>query len=158
MNIEQASYLATIVGAILIIPQVFIAVYSIVKNNQRERIKSTLDFYEEINQAIKSQKKEIKEKYGEYISREIAISIHEENKNVSEVNRVLNLYERLALGSNLGIYDLKTLNRISGKLLIENYERYKEYIYYRRDINKAANAWIEFERMVLELKKLREKG
>lgn len=158
MNIEQASYLATIIGVILIIPQVFIGVYSIVKNNRRERIKSTLDYYEEVNQAIKSQKNEIKEKYGDQISREMAISIHQENKDVPAINRVLNLYERLALGSNLGIYDLKTLNRISGRLLIKNYERYKEYIYYRREIQKAPNAWIDFENMVIKLRKLRAKS
>lgn len=156
MNIEQASQIATVVGVLLVVPQIFIAVWSVVRNNRRERIKSTLNYYEDINQKIKIQKKAIKEKHGEKISRERAISIHDENEDISAINNVLNLYERLSLGVNMGIYDLKTINRISGKLLIDNYERFQEYILYRRELKKAPNAWKEFETLIEKLRKMRK--
>ncbi len=156
MTLEEASQLATIAGVILVVPQLVIAVYSIVRNNRREKIKSTLDYYEQINQQLKVEKKVIKEKYGEEINRELAIKIHDEKQDVSSINRILNLYERIALGINLGIYDIHALNRASGKLLVNNYMRFKPYIEYRRELMRSPNAWLEFENLYRKLNEIRQ--
>lgn len=152
---DLTSKLATIAAAVLIVPQIAVAVYSIYQTNKRDRMKTTLDYYEKVNQEIKREKREIKEKYGPTLTKEVSHQIHNERIDASKVNKILNSYERLSLGANLGVYDINVLSKISGKLLIENYERFREYIEYRRELKKSHTAWIEFEKLILELKRLR---
>jgi hypothetical protein len=157
MNLETANKWAPVLAAVLVVPQIAVAVWSIYQTNRRDRMKTTLDYYEKVNQDIKREKREIGQKYGHKITREICHQIHEERIDTSKANKILNSYERLALGANLGVYDVRVLNRVSGRLLIENYERFEDYIEYRRELKEAPAAWIEFEKLTLKLRSLRRK-
>jgi hypothetical protein len=157
MSLNDAAQFATIIGVVLVTPQIGIALWSIVVTNRRDRIKSTLDYYEEFNAKIKIPKKELKEKYGEIITREVAEKIDNDKKDAEKLRNILNQYERLSLGVNLNIYDLKTIKRICGRRLIENYNRYKEYMYYRRDVKKIQIMYEEFETLVIQLQQIKLK-
>jgi len=155
LTLENWASVATIGGTVLVVPQIIIGVWSIVRSNRRARVKSTLDYYESVNQAIKLPKKELKDRYGPRLDRDTSQRIHEEGTDVPLVNKVLNAYERFALGTNEGVYDLRIVNRLCGTVLIENYRRFRDYIDYRRELLDHPNAWRAFEQLVRRIRKMR---
>jgi hypothetical protein len=153
---DLASKAGTTVAAILITIQILIAVLSIYLSNKRDRMKSTLDYYEKINQEIKLEKGEVRNKYGTTFTRDTCEEILKDNEYTVKLHKVLNAYERMCLATNIGIFDINVLNKISGTNLIQNFERYSTYIYYRREIKNKIYLWVEFEKLVKELTRKRK--
>ena len=144
-----------IAGPIFSAISIVVGVCFFVLNIKRDRIKQTLDYWEKINQQIKLDKQKLLKNYGEIISQEIVDLILNDNNEQIRINRVINLYERLALGINIGVYDLKTINRMVGQNIINNYAKFHLYIEARRKKLKRPFAWSEFETLVNELIKIR---
>jgi len=155
MLLEQIAHIAIILGVIIIVPQLVFAAFSLANNNWRQKTKSTLDYYDHINQLIKTEKTKIREQYDDEISRDLAILIHEAGVDAPAIDRILDLYERLSLGVNIGIYDLDAIDRASGDLLVDDFRRYQAYIHYCRELEQTPKAWIEFEKLYDELVKQR---
>jgi len=147
MTLQEGANIATIAAAALAIPPIVWGVVIHIVSLRRERVKLTLEFWEKINQEIKNEKRNIRKELGEKITREKAQKILDDETLRIRVNKVLNLYERLATGVNLGIYDIKTINRLTGTNLISNYARFKEYIDLRRTKMNRPKAWKEFEEL-----------
>ena len=155
MDLERLLGYAKIAGPILSTISIAIGVAVFLVNSRRDRAKKTLEFWESINQQLKEEKREIRNDYGDCISGEKAKSILESAEEATKINRVINIYERLALGVNISAYDIKVLNRLVGQNIINNYERFQEYILLRRVSLNRPFAWQEFETLVKRLKKLR---
>lgn len=155
MTLDKLADIAIIAGIVLIVPQMVFAVFSHAYNNWRQKIKSTLDYYDHINQLIKNEKKNIRQDYDDDITREVAILIHEVGVEAPVINRILDLYERLSLGVNLGIYDLQAIDRAGGKVLVDDYRRYPAYMHYSRELMQSPDAWSEFEELYEKMSKLR---
>jgi hypothetical protein len=63
--------------------------------------------------------------------------------------------ERLAVGINTGIYDITVFDRMAGNFTIRTYDRLREIIDSRRKVGCAPYLFSDFEKLVLDLKKLR---
>jgi c-di-AMP phosphodiesterase-like protein len=125
-------------------------------NSKRTRAKNTLYFWEKINQDLKIEKSELEKDYGPLISNEMALLILDDKNEAKWVNRVINVYERLGAGVNIGAYDVGVINRLVGQNIIDNYERFSAYIEARRVALNRPFAWVEFQKLVGELRRIRE--
>lgn len=105
---------------------------------------------------MKDIKRKIFNAYGKKISKEDAETIYKDRDQRVELNRVINMYERLAVGVNLNVYDINTLNRLVGRRLIQNYSRFENYISLRRQ-GREREAWINFEVLRDNLIRMRNK-
>lgn len=157
----QLSYgdVASMVGAVFTTVSVAFGVYVYARNARRNRVQRTLDYWETVNQKLKSVKSQLLDAYGERISARDAELIRHDEAERRKANKVLNHYERLALGVNLNIYDIETVNRIAGNLLIENHQRFKSYIdvYTQERVlagKRPMQAWCEFTILVGRLKRM----
>ncbi|MFT6898158.1 MAG: hypothetical protein ACJA13_002578 [Paraglaciecola sp.] len=124
-------------------------------NSRKDRIKDTLTywegFYREIKPSVQYFSTHAPSVEGEVVKN---IAAHKTDKN--KLHDILNNFEKLALGVNLGAYDLNSLNRVAGKTILQLYERYEQYIHYRRRDPKTSNSWSEFEMLYTRLKKIRK--
>jgi hypothetical protein len=136
----------------------FFGVAVFIWNTRKERRKATLDYWDEVNQEIKSSKRELKGVLGSSISSEQAQELLTNSEHTVKVNRLLNIYERIALRVELKDFDIKMLNQLTGANFIAAYEGFQPYIELRRESLSRPFAWIEFERVVQKLQKLREKA
>ena len=146
---------AKLTGPVLSGLSIFVGVIYFILNIKRDRVKQTLDYWEKVNQQLKVEKREFLQDYGTAISSEMAELILNDGDEEVSINRVINIYERLALGINTGAYDLKTLNRLTGQNIINNFNRYEQYIVARREKLGRSFAWKEFEILANKLKKMR---
>ena len=139
-------------------------------NVKRDMERQTLDYWERINQALKQEKRELKNYLDvdlrddtqmaceNKIEHKMALEILDNEKLRVQTNRIINRYERLALGVNIGAYDLRVLDRLVGQNIIDNYCRFEAYIEARREKLNRPYAWKEFEKLTNKLKTLREKN
>jgi hypothetical protein len=152
------SDILSVIGAAMTAFSVVFGVFVYTRSSHHEKVRKTLDYWESINQELKIEKKKLLDKYGSKLSRETAEEILESSDDMIKLNKVLNIYERLSIGVNMGIYDIKALNRIVGRNLISNYSRYEEYIELRRDRFDRPDAWKDFEVMVGRINALSAKS
>ncbi|MCM0079999.1 DUF4760 domain-containing protein [Geomonas sp. Red32] len=153
---DMTSKAGTTIAAILIAIQIFVAVWSIYQTNKRDRMKSTLEYYEKVNQEIKTAKGDVRKKYGSTLTRDTCAQILKDSEYTVKLHKILNAYERMCLAANIGIFDIDVLNKISGANLIQNYDRYSAYILYRREIKDKEFIWVEFEKLIRELRRKRK--
>lgn len=156
MTIQELGDVAKIVGPALSGLSIFCGVIYFVLNLRRDRAKQTLDYWEKVNQQLKIEKRELLKDYGSKIDSEMAALILEDDEEAKRLNKVINVYERLSLGVNIGAYDLKTLNRLVGQNIIDNYLRFEAYIEARREKKNRPFAWQEFQILVKKLKEIRK--
>ena len=102
---DIASKAGTTVAAILITIQIFVAVWSFYQSNKRDRMKSTLEYYEKVNQEIKLEKGEVRKKYGTTFTLDTCEEILKDNEYTVKLHKILNTYERMCLATNIGIFD-----------------------------------------------------
>ncbi len=156
MATQEICDIARIAGPALSGLSIMFGVIYFSLNLKRDRAKQTLDYWEKVNQELKIEKRELLRDYGKKIDHEMAQLILEDGEEAKRLNKVINIYERLSLGVNIGAYDLKTLNKLVGQNIIDNYSRFEEYIKARREKLKRPFAWKEFEDLVFKLKAIRK--
>lgn len=146
MTLADYSSLATIGASLLVVIQLAVGVFVYLRQIKRERVIATLDYFEGANKELKEAKRELRKKIGSEITPDAIKGLESNPDGRLLLHQVLNAYERLAAGLNLGVYDLPTIARINGKVLVSNYERFRPYIEHRRKTSNP-NAWIEFSRL-----------
>lgn len=85
----------------------------------------------------------------------------DDENNISSWNKAtlaLSKIEHFAVGVNSGIYDTKTLNRMAGGFIINEYSSWYPIIITKRKQSPEVKHYDEFEKMVENLKRLRVKG
>jgi len=153
---------ATLATTVLIFFQVMVAVISIIVFQKRERKLATLNYYESIESELKEIKRELKNKYGSPIRVEQAKIIEKSDEDRPKARRVCNYFDRMCLGIEKKVYDFEIANALLGLIIINNYDRYKAYIEYRRKLSDkptpASEAWQYWEKIALKIKKKRKKA
>ncbi len=156
MTIQELGDIAKIIGPVLSGLSILFGVIYFVMNQKRDRAKQTLDYWEKVNKELKVEKRELLKDYGNKIEPEMARLILEDGEEAKRLNKVINVYERLSLGVNIDAYDLKTLNKLVGQNIIDNYSRFEAYIKARREKLNRPFAWQEFEELVAKLRAIRK--
>lgn len=75
-----------------------------------------------------------------------------------KINSALPCIEHFAVGINTKIYDIGTLNRMAGNLLISTWNNCSSLVHYKRTGHANENNYSEFQTMVDSLKNIRRKG
>jgi len=152
MTLSEYSEISTIVGGTIVIIQLAAGLFVYLRQTSRDRIISTLEYYEAAHSNIKLIKSEMsKERL------RLSTSTANRDPSVSSkkldnlATKLLNAYERFATGVNLGIYDLRTVNRLCGKVVINTFNRHESMI----NTKDGTQRWTEFSKLCTRLRKLR---
>ncbi len=70
----------------------------------------------------------------------------------------LNDLEFICTGINIGIYDIYTLERVAGDVIIRIYYQFSPYIYERRKQRNTSIVYAELENVVKEIKKIQKRS
>lgn len=152
-TLEALSYTAVVVG-------LWIGVLHHRAGVRQTRIRSTMEHWEKINQALRKDKEYIKNKYHTVLTHTDAVTIFK-TKRVSPsspepdiviLNRVINTFEQFALGVRMGAYDFTTVRYLCRSILVTNYDRYQKYLEYYSQ-QKARPVWEEFTALVEKLRR-----
>ncbi|MEM9671636.1 MAG: DUF4760 domain-containing protein [Cyclobacteriaceae bacterium] len=157
MILEDLIDYAKIIGPLLTGASILLSAIYFIANIKRDRTKQTLDYWEKINQELKTEKRKLQRDYGDKIDTDLARLILEDKEERIRLNRVINIYERLAVGINLKVYDIRVLNRVVGQNIINNYNRYENYILERREKLDRPFAWKDFQTLSMKLQRLRKR-
>ncbi|MBE6619205.1 MAG: DUF4760 domain-containing protein [Ruminococcaceae bacterium] len=68
----------------------------------------------------------------------------------NNIEKYLKKMEFFCVGINSGIYDIKIVKKMSGRLLLEHYEKMKIYIQKK----KHESSWCEYEKVMKKLQKM----
>jgi len=131
--------------------------YVYFSNSRKERIRCTLSYWENFYTDVKKRILDFNADYSDF-NEAIYEKIASHNTDKNKLHDILNSFEKLALGVNLGAYDLVALNRAAGKTITTIYSKYEPYIVQRRDSTNNPNSWSEFELLNDQLCKLRRKS
>ncbi|EGR1296606.1 hypothetical protein EAF56_11385 [Vibrio alginolyticus] len=119
--------IATIIASVTAVVTFIVSATTYVKSTNRERKTKTLDYWEasqnSLTEAVNNLSKIHKEPWTEDIAKR-----HLGSSNREQIVNGLSAFERLAMGINLGIYDIKVINKLGGSLLVESFVSYAQLI------------------------------
>ena len=123
---------------------------------KRNRKEATIHAFDQLEEAVFSREDYKKLPYR--AGSEFAMNESDENdiKSWNQATLALSKIEHFAVGVNTKIYDAKTLNRMAGGFIINEYKRWVPIINTKRENSPNVKHYDEFEAMVLMLKKLRK--
>lgn len=134
---------------------ILISLAQFFSERNRSRKEATIHAFDELEENVFSKKhyKKLVIRAGE----EYALSGKPENdqEKWNEATLALSRIEHFAVGVNTKIYDLKTLNRMAGGFILEEFSRWKPIIETKRIQTPNSKHYDEFETMCVSLKKLR---
>ncbi|TMP67238.1 hypothetical protein CWB76_17165 [Pseudoalteromonas sp. S1609] len=130
-------------------------IYIYMINSKKERVKSTLEYWEKFYQEIIPFITAFNTQYsGKLHAKEIReMDNLPDTKNT--LHNILNKYEQLAIGIDLKAYEIKALNLLSGHEITSSFHRYEGYIFHRRIQKNNPQIWSQFEELTKNLIKLR---
>ncbi|EIO4601473.1 hypothetical protein LQM14_000703 [Vibrio parahaemolyticus] len=152
----SATDLATITAAGIACITFVVSTATYIKTTRRERRVKTLDYWESIQPSLIAARKDLSSIHDGEWTREIA-QTHLNSPNSELISRGLNSFERLGTGVSLDIYDLKVLNKLAGKMIIDSFIAYAPLIAAREEQLDRCFLFREFEILYNELSKLRDK-
>lgn len=134
---------------------IIISLAQFFSERNRSRKEATIHAFDELEENVffKKHYKKLVIKAGE----EYALSGKPESdkEKWNEATLALSRIEHFAVGVNTNVYDLKTLNRMAGGFIIEEFSRWKPIIETKRIQAPNSKHYDEFETMYISLKKLR---
>ncbi len=148
--------IATITAAGVACTTFILSTITYIKTTRRERRIKTLDYWESIQPSLVDAIKDLSSLHNGEWTKEIAEK-HLNSINSELISRGLNAFERLGAGVNLDIYDLKVLNKLAGKMIIDSFIAYAPLIAAREEQLGRSFLFREFELLYNELSKLRER-
>ena len=130
-------------------------VFVFFKNSQREKTKTTLNYWQDTSKSILE---EVLSFYKDYpkVKEGVFERVEKCDDGYKRLHSILNKLEQLALGINLGAYDLKVLNRAAGKTILALYATLQPFIQNRNLTHPEKNSWTEFATLNNKLLKLRK--
>ena len=143
-------------------------------NVSRQRREATMKAYSEWSDSTWLIRKKLQQMLGDGVLSEAAAAElvgapgaartmpkKDRSELVNEIGSVLNGLERLAVGVELGVYDIVTLRRLAGTIVVRYWERFETYIKARRlsavPTQRQKVAYLAFENVVGELRVLMAK-
>jgi len=138
--------IATILG----IP---IAIWTLKADHERQKKQSTVEFDREISSIAVDLQNQIKDIFHDDVINPNDERYDKNNNIQNIIKNYLSLMEQFSLGINMGIYDITTYIRLSGRTTTNWYNQLKEIINDNRNKNSQPSLYIEFEMMVEKINK-----
>ena len=146
--------IATISASVIAGVAFIVSSITYVQTTRRERRIKTLDYWESIQPSLIEAGRSLSAIHaGEWSSEDARI--HLNSPNLELISKGINAFERLATGVNLDIYDLKVLNKLAGKMIVDSYVAYAPIIAVREEQLGTRGSFREFELLYGKLEKLR---
>lgn len=145
-------YISIIAAAISLI-SLFVSIKSYVQDHKRRKKQATIEFYDTICEKLYELNANTDPTLGG-----IAPTIENIANNIqlkADVTKILSTYERFSAGVNSGIFDLDLIDRMAGSYLIVLFSRFLPYIEEIRKDASRKSSYVEFEHLVMEIKKRR---
>ncbi|MUH97298.1 DUF4760 domain-containing protein [Aliivibrio fischeri] len=120
----------------------------------RERKTKTLDYWEQVQPSLIEARQNLQNLNQNEWTKEIAKKHLASSHNSLIISKGLNSFERLSIGINLNIYDIKVIKQLAGKMIIESYIAYIPIIIAREEQIGESGGFREFEKLYARLIKL----
>jgi len=153
---ELTTTIFTILSILLLAIQIHLAAKAIRDDHDRRRSQATLEYIvRDIRLHWGDRLKDITSLFNNSVPMppEALKLIQADAELRSNVKRVLASIEHMALGVNIGVFDLAVVNRSSGKNLLRIYNQFLPYI--RQSQTSHPTAYKEFGEMIESMKLLR---
>lgn len=149
---KQICEIAENIQPLVVLAGVVVAVITLLADHKRRKRQATLELYNPISEETH----ELRNKIKDIFANEIINPDDQRYKSGKElqrtINRFLSLYERLSVGINFNVLDMKVFMRIAGKTTIDWYDRLKPVIEKRR-LKGHLSAYKDFEILVNKMRK-----
>ena len=143
--------ISVIMGVAFVAIQIWLQTKIARADNDRKKKQSTIEFYDLLFTKIYQFLNDIKDK-------DLNLSTVNTDKALKKsVTKYFARLERLAVGVYYEVYDLKILCYMAGRRFSDIYNQFKIYIYEVRIKEYSPNRYKEFERLVKDIDKDREK-
>lgn len=143
----------SILAAVISLISLFISIKSYIQDHKRRKKQATIEFYNTICGELYDVSASIDKALGGI--EPTVDNIQNSTQLKIDVTKMLSTYERFSVGVNSGVFDLDLTDRMAGSYLIILLTKFSPYI---QELRKDANrkySYVEFERLVLEIKKRR---
>jgi hypothetical protein len=152
--VSIAELIATVVGiasVVLIALQVHLAARTLREDHLRRKQQATLDYLvRDVRPHWRDDLRTVaRDLRGSPGSTTVAEQFAADQPGNAPVAKLLSSVEHMAVGINVGVYDIEVLDRASGRFLIRIFRQFLPYI--RTAQAKLPTAYVEFEQMVTEL-------
>lgn len=151
-HLQIIQTVCTIIEVVFVIIGVVIAVITLLADHKRRKRQATLELYNPISEETY----ELRNKIRDIFKNEVINPDDQRYKSNKELQRTivrfLSLYERISVGINLNVLDLKVFMRIAGKSSIDWYDRLKPIIEKKRS-KSHPTAYKDFEILTDRMRK-----
>ncbi|MBY8037495.1 hypothetical protein KW477_05800 [Vibrio fluvialis] len=154
----SASDFATIIAALVACITFIVTCVTYVISTNRERKIKTLDYWESSYSDLFTAKEALTRLHKGKWTIDIAKTKVSSEINLNLIIGSLNKFEHLSTGINLGIYDLKTLNKLGGKMLTDTFIAYVPLISVIENDPSLADDFPEFKSLYSQLDSMRKKN
>jgi hypothetical protein len=140
-----------VIQTVFIVVGVIIAVITLLADHKRRKRQSTLELYNPISEEKYELRNKIRDVFKNKIIDPNDLCYKNDKELQRTITRFLSLYERVSVGINCNVLDLKVFMRIAGKSTIDWYDRLTPVIEKKR--NGHTTAYKDFEILVNKMRK-----
>lgn len=136
--------------------QVHYAAKALREDHKRRRQQATLDYLvRDVRPHWREEIRVLTRSFGNVVpmSEEAITAVRADPNSKQLIGRLLSNIEHMAVGVNMGIFDIETLDRASGGFIIRTFNQFLPYIRQRQ--LKQPTIYCEFEMLAIELCKRR---
>jgi len=136
--------------------QVHYAAKALREDHSRRRQQATLDYLvRDVRPHWREELRTLTRSFGNVVpmSEEAMNSIRQNPQSKQLISKLLGNIEHMAVGVNMGVFDIETLDRASGGFMIRTFNQFLPYI--RKRQLKQPSIYSEFEALAIELCKRR---
>ena len=147
--------IATMIAAGVAAAAFLVTTVTYLLNTNRERKIKTLDYWQSSYSELIAAKDALTKLHKGKWSEEVAKTKIGSEINLNLIIDSLNKFEHLSTGINLGIYDLKVLNKLGGKLLTDTFVAYATLIAVIENNPSLSDDFPEFKLLYSKLDSMR---
>jgi len=137
---------------VVVLVGVIIALVTLIADHIRRKRQATFELFQPISEETFELRNRIKDIFKNEIIYPNDARYKKDKELQRLVTRFLSLYERVAVGINLNVLDLKAFMRIAGKSTIDWYDRLTPVIEHRR-AKGHKTAYKDFEILAIKMRK-----
>ena len=149
---EKLTLAIGITMALILWLQLYMIYRTFRADHERRKKQATVEYVNSIRSMYRPIAEKLLAKFGE----QKVINMDEIDSSVAaDIKECLSVVEHLAAGVNVGIFDLKIIDRMSGSYFLDMRDRFKPYIKDRRVKRGNDKLYCEFEVLCRDLEKTR---
>jgi len=164
MNLDEFANIAdilaiplTLVGLTLVLQQLYLARRESEREHKHTRNEMTLNAYSSVRKDLGAltskvwKKMNINDMFDNVTEEQIEIIMNDKSLR-HNVEEILNMLNKFAVGVKYDVFNIDMINDLSGKFLIKTHKQFKPYI---RHLRKNSNTfYAEYDQLVIQLKRM----